>query len=104
MSRHKFSVPASSAITVSGGGNPITFSVLRSGPPGPPGPAGGGVYQHDQTVPSALWTVNHNFGRYVNVAVYSTGGVEMWAETLQAGINQALVYFDEPQTGTAICT
>ena len=80
-------------------------SVLTSAEQGPPGPAGGGsLYQHPQTTPSDLWTINHNFGRYAHINIYSPGGVAMWAEVVQATNNQCLIYFDSPQTGFALCT
>lgn len=37
-------------------------------------PAVSGVYQHNQTHPSATWTVNHNLGYFPNVRVVDTGG------------------------------
>jgi hypothetical protein len=81
---------------------PAVLRVGVQGPPGPPGPAGSGGTQFIQSAPAAVWTVNHNLGHYVNAKVYSSGGVEMWAEIIQSNTNQLLIYFDDPQTGYVI--
>lgn len=48
--------------------------------------------------------MNHNFGSRPLVSVFSMGGREMWAEVVHASDNQALIYFDAPTAGYAICT
>lgn len=78
------------------------ISSAQQGPPGPPGPPGSGNTQFIQTAPASVWTINHNLGHYVNAKVYSSGGVEMWAEIIQPNTNQLLIYFDNPQTGYVI--
>lgn len=83
--------------------------VLMSGEQGPPGrdgaSVGGAFYQHTQLSPaSAIWTVNHNFGRYANVDVYSPGGMRLLVDVLQVSINQVQILFDGPATGFAICS
>lgn len=92
-------------------GDTLVIESVEQGPPGPPGPAGpqgaagGTVFQHNQLItPAATWVVNHNFGRYVDVAVFSPGGREVLAEVLQASLNQVQILFDNPQTGFAICS
>ncbi len=75
------------------------------GPPGPPGPSGEDrYYRHDQGAASNFWVVNHNFGKRPLVGVFNSGGQEVWAEIIHASDNQALIYFDNPITGYAICS
>ena len=73
---------------------------------GPAGPPGNGEvqYTHTQAVASATWTVNHNLGYRPAVTPLSMGGVAMWAEVLHISSNQALVNFDSPTAGQAICS
>lgn len=64
---------------------------------------GTAIYEHQQSSPSTSWTVNHNLNHRPNVTVLSSGGVEVWAEVIHASLNQVMVYFDQPTTGTVIC-
>lgn len=83
---------------------PISGIPGPSGPPGPPGPSGG-TYTHTQTIPAAVWTIEHNLG-------YDPGGVVVilsdgyfatgWAlQYLQAGQSLRLS-FDLAITGSAV--
>lgn len=69
---------------------------------GPPGPPGGGSYTHVQSAASSTWIVNHNLGKRVAVTVLSPGGVEVDAYVLHTSLNQAVVEFISPSTGTAL--
>lgn len=80
---------------------PIVITMAEQGPPGPSGLGAPPFYF---LTPSTQWTVNHNLGRKPIVAAYSVGGVEMWAEVLQVSINQAILIFDDPTAGYAICS
>lgn len=75
------------------------------GAQGPAGPAGLGVvrYEHAQAAASATWVVNHNFGFKPLVATLSVGGAAMLAEVIHASLNQAVIYFDAPVAGIAVC-
>ena len=73
------------------------------GDTGPPGNAAA-QYEHQQLIAAATWVVNHNLGLRPQITVLSLGGATMWAEVIHASPNQALVYFDEPQAGLAICS
>lgn len=73
------------------------------GPSGPPG-VPGGTYTHTQSLAALVWTVNHNLGYRPAVSPLSVGGVEMSAEVIHVTVNQALVYFDSPTAGLAICS
>lgn len=74
------------------------------GPPGPPGPPGPGaeVFEYSPPTAQAEWVLNHNFGRLPVVQVLSPGGFEVEAEVAHISTNQARVYFNQPQQGTAI--
>lgn len=71
------------------------------GPPGPPGP-GAEVFEYSPPAAQAEWVLNHNFGRLPVVQVLSPGGFEVEAEVAHVSLNQARVYFNQPQQGTAI--
>lgn len=67
------------------------------------GAAAGSSYS--QTFTSALtWTVNHNLGFKPAITVLSVGGVVVWADVLHLSNNQALVTFDQPTAGQAVCS
>lgn len=93
----------------------LEVSPALQGLPGPKGDKGdkgdtgasgnaAAQYEHQQLIASAMWTVNHNLGLRPQISVLSLGGATMWAEVIHASPNQALVYFDEPQAGLAICS
>lgn len=72
------------------------------GPPGSGGGSGATTYQHTQSSASALWTVNHNLGRWPSaVTVLSAGGVEVAAQVNHVSINQLTVTFAAPFAGLA---
>lgn len=72
-----------------------------TGPAGPPG-AGAEVFEYSPPAAQAEWVLNHNFGRRPVVQVLSPGGFEVEAEVAHVSTNQARVYFNQPQQGTAI--
>lgn len=83
--------------------------VVTSGPPGPPGPAGGGGggpsgYDHTQTVAADTWTMNHNLGRRPVVELFTSGGVQFFAQIVHVSANQAVAYLNAPITGFARLT
>jgi hypothetical protein len=58
-------------------------------------------YEHLQSSPSDLWTVNHNLGlKPVAVSVLSPGGVEVGALVSHISENQLTVAFAVPYTGS----
>lgn len=71
------------------------------GPSGPPGP-GAEVFEYSPPTAQTEWVLNHNFGRLPVVQVLSPGGFEVEAEVAHVSTNQARVYFNQPQQGTAI--
>lgn len=88
--------------------------VVESGPPGPPGPSGpagadgadglGGVYIHEQDVPAAVWTINHNLGHYPNVTTMDTAGTQVEGDVLYQDLNTTIIDFGVAFSGKATCT
>lgn len=64
----------------------------------------GAVYQHQQPTASATWVINHNFGRYASVALFSLGGAKIIGDITNININQSVAGFDSPIAGYAIAT
>lgn len=86
---------------------PNRLVVARAGVPGPPGaagPPGGAGYTHAQAMAAATWTVNHNLGRRPSIVVLTTGGVEVDAAVTHTSAMQAVIAFNAPQAGSAVCT
>jgi len=73
---------------------------------GPAGPPGSGIpaYTHNQPTAASTWTVNHNLGYRPSVSALTVGGVVMFVEVVHASANQALIYFDQPTSGQAVCS
>jgi hypothetical protein len=59
------------------------------------------TYVHAQVSSSASWTVNHNLGFYPDVAVFSPGNMIVEAEVFHTSINQTIISFVGPQSGSA---
>ena len=71
-------------------------------PPLPPAPV---TYVHVQTSALATWVVPHNLGVRPDVAITTTGGVEiLGGEVVHLTVNTLQITFDEPFTGQARCT
>lgn len=80
--------------------SPQIVEVITPGVQGPSG-AGGARYIHTQSSPSSTWTINHNLGYNPSITLLSTGGVEIEAGIIHSNLNQVLVSFVIPMTGTA---
>lgn len=67
------------------------------------GPGGGGDtgVVLDFPAPAMSWTINHNLGRKVDVALYTTGSVKMGAQLVLINDNQAVASFSQPTAGFA---
>ena len=61
-------------------------------------------YLHTQSSASDTWTVNHNLGYRPVVSVRSPGGVEVEATVTHTSVNQCVVTFAAPYTGTVFCS
>lgn len=77
--------------------------VVVRGPPGPAGPAGGGNYEHPQSIPSIVWTVPHNLGRHPTVAVTDHLGNLVIADTKYIDLNVVQITHGTAMTGFAYC-
>lgn len=83
------------------GSGSLAVTSFYSGLVGPPGP-GAEVFEYSPPTAQTEWVLNHNFGRLPVVQVLSPGGFEVEAEVAHVSTNQARVYFNQPQQGTAI--
>ena len=76
-------------------------AVISEGVVGLPGPAGDKHYTHDQNVPSATWTINHNLNKKPSVTVVDSGGNEWQTAVEHLSANQCRVTFSAPFAGRA---
>ena len=63
-----------------------------------------GSYVHEQPTASMTWIVNHNLGFKPAIKAITMGGVEVLSEVIHTSTNQAIIYFDSPLAGQAICS
>jgi hypothetical protein len=73
------------------------------GPPGPPGAAGSALqaWVHDQSTPSATWTVDHPLDFYPSVSVVDTLGRTCYGEVSYPSATQVVVTFSAMFSGKA---
>lgn len=79
------------------------------GPPGPPGAPGSPgsapqAYTHDQTVPSAVWTIAHNLGYRPAVTTQDSAGTWVVGDLSHLDANTAVVTFLAAFGGKAYCS
>ena len=77
------------------------------GPKGDKGDPGGSGLENVEipiSTPLDTWVLNHNLGAQPQITLLSVGGKELIAEIVRISDNQALVYFDTPTAGKAICS
>jgi hypothetical protein len=84
----------------------VEVEIVHAGVQGAPGPQGApgqaaASYEHVQAVTSDVWTVNHNLGLRPAVTVLSPGGIEVEASVAHVSVNQTVITFVTPQTGSA---
>jgi len=75
------------------------------GPQGPAGPSGSGSgsgYIFTQSTPNATWMIPHNLGKYPNVCVFGTDGVQMLANVTNLDINVTQIDFSVAISGYAV--
>jgi hypothetical protein len=80
--------------------------LVTTGPQGPPGPPGNSsatlAYKHDQQVPLAVWTIDHNLGFVPGgVTVIDTLGDIVWGEVTHPSVNQTILTFSAAFSGVA---
>lgn len=103
------------AVTVTSLSTVVTVQVA-DGPPGPrglkgdqgdPGDPGADpvpdFMTHTQNVPSTLWTVAHNLGKFPSVGLRDTAGTSFIATITHIDENNLTVGTAQPQTGYADC-
>lgn len=59
------------------------------------------TYIHNQSSPSATWTINHNLGYRPAVSTFDSAGSEMVGEVTHTNTNQSIVYFAASFSGNA---
>lgn len=77
--------------------------IITDAEQGPPGPAGGGNYEHPQTIAAAVWTVPHNLGRHPSVSVTDHLGNLVIADTQYIDTNIVQITHGTAMTGWAYC-
>ena len=94
-----FTLDASSPVEVNldGGVDVSVEAGTAAGPAGPPGEA----YIHQQSVPAAIWTVDHNLGFWPDVVVYDTSGRQAEGLVTNPSLNRTTLTFSAPFAGTA---
>jgi hypothetical protein len=58
-------------------------------------------YTHNQVVPSATWTINHNLGKRPTVDVIDSGGSTVIGEVVHLSVNSVRLDFSSAFGGTA---
>lgn len=71
-----------------------------TGPQGPIGPPGGS-YRHIQSVPSAIWTIDHELGFYPNSTVIDSAGSSVEGEKSYPDANTLIITFIAAFSGEA---
>ena len=69
--------------------------------PGPQGNAAQIFYTHTQAVASSVWTINHNLGGQPTAVVLDSAGTQCEGTFSYPTINQMIITFTAPFTGTA---
>lgn len=73
-----------------------------TGEAGPAGAPGGSAYEHTQSVAASVWNVIHNLGRRSHATILDDDGYEIETDVHHASVNEIVVVFPTPQTGTVI--
>lgn len=78
-------------------------ATISEGVVGLQGAAGSGDkhYEHTQSTPSAVWTIIHNLGKRPAVTVIDSGGNEWQSAVEHISVNQCVVRFTYPFSGSA---
>lgn len=73
------------------------------GPQGPQGPPGlsGANYVHVQGVPSTVWVIPHNLGRYPSITVVDSAGTVVRGDEEYTSINVITLTFSSAFSGEA---
>jgi len=77
-----------------------SVSITNAGPPGPRGASAIG-FTFNQPTESDSWVINHNLGFAPSVQVFNAGGLEVIGEIHHISINQVVISFNTPMSGSA---
>lgn len=59
--------------------------------------------EYTQTTPAATWTIDHNFGRRVNISLFDDAGKEVFTSIEQhPPYNTVTAIYSRPRTGSAV--
>jgi hypothetical protein len=79
---------------------PEPSSTLVALVPGPPGPTGGEGFTYTQSTPASSWSFTHTLGHYPLSTLVVIGSAEVIADVEFPALNQVLVTFPVPTSGT----
>lgn len=71
------------------------------GPKGDPGDVAVLTYTHNQDTASALWTIEHGKGFFLNVTVVDSAGTEVVGDVVFQDANTVVIQFAAPFSGKA---
>ena len=78
-----------------------SISVTSPGPQGPPGPGTQIFYVHTQSLPSSVWTINHNLNGQPTAVVLDSSGAQYEGTFSYPSNNQMTITFSAGFSGTA---
>lgn len=84
--------PTTASVNVKSTSNVTSVSVSRGGDKN---------YVHEQSSPSATWTVNHNLNKRVAVSVVDSAGTAIICDVHYVSDNQVVLTFDAATSGNA---
>lgn len=61
-------------------------------------------YVHSQSLPDAVWIIDHNLGYWPNICVYDTNGDECEGNVDNVSLNRSTITFSAPFAGIARLT
>ncbi len=77
------------------------IGIVSVGEQGPPGPSGAETYVHDQALPSASWTIQHNLDRYPSATVVDSAGNTIICDVQYDSVDQITIRFSASFSGRA---
>lgn len=79
----------------------VVLDVSGVGPQGPAGGGAGGSYTHIQSIPNAIWLVNHTLSFYPNVTVVDSAGTVVEGQIEYLSATQIRLTFNAAFAGNA---
>jgi hypothetical protein len=80
-----------------------TVTVSTPGPQGTPGSFNSAdiFYTHTQATSASVWTINHNLNGHPTAVVLDSAGTQCEGTFSYPSVNQMIITFSSPFTGTA---